>query len=332
MVYKDRDTAFNNRSPADSISKKSIVSDFSDLILLSGVLLVTLLFIYSPYINSGVIRYVLSLATVLFVPGYMLIAAVYPGKDSLGNMERLLLAVTFSIILVPMACFVLNYTIWGIRLDSTVAVITLLTGYFTVVAFLRRLALPKDRRLSLSLEWLYGDVRKVLVPSSKSTTDLLITAVLLLSIISVAAVTAYSAIGHRPVDRYTELFLCDANGSLGNYPTMLQSGQNSSIVVGISNFEGKDMVYNLVVNFDDGNMPFDIYREQVTVPDNQTVRRAIFLTPKKPYEQARVTFSLYDSQDIQTPYRQCYLLLNGTVDIKAGIWHADVRHMTMNKE
>ncbi len=309
MVYKDSDSAFKNRSPAGSVSQKPATGNFTDLILLSGVLLVMLLFVYLPHINDGVIRFVLALAVVLFVPGYMLIAAVYPGKDSLGNMERLLLAVTFSVILVPMACLVLNYTIWGIRLDPVIVVITLMTGFFTIVAFLRRLALPADRRLSFSLDWLYGDARKLLLPSSKSSLDVFILVVLLLSIVSVAAMVAYSVMGNRPADRYTELFLCDNNGSMGIYPTVLWPGQNYSVVAGISNYEGGDRVYDLVVNFDDGKAPFDFYRERIPVRDNQAVKRTIFLRPTRPWDDARVTFSLYNADDNQTPYRQCYLLL-----------------------
>jgi hypothetical protein len=33
----------------------------------------------------------------------------------------------------------------------------------------------------------------------------------------------------------------------------------------------------------------------------------------QPYESARITFSLYTDADHLNPYRQCYLLLNGTV-------------------
>ncbi|MGC9147220.1 MAG: DUF1616 domain-containing protein [Infirmifilum sp.] len=62
------------------------------------------------------LRYVLGSITVLFLPGYSLIEALYPRREELTPLERLALSIGLSLALVPLIGLVLNYTPFGIRL------------------------------------------------------------------------------------------------------------------------------------------------------------------------------------------------------------------------
>jgi hypothetical protein len=72
------------------------------------------------------LRYLAGAVFVLFVPGYVLIEALYPKVDELERLERFALDVGLSIAVVPLVGLVLNYTPWGIRLDPIFAALSLL--------------------------------------------------------------------------------------------------------------------------------------------------------------------------------------------------------------
>ena len=66
------------------------------------------------------LRYVTGSLYVLFLPGYLLIEALYPEERSLSPLERLALSLGLSLAVVPLIGLVLNYTPWGIRFTPIV--------------------------------------------------------------------------------------------------------------------------------------------------------------------------------------------------------------------
>ena len=63
------------------------------------------------------LRYVLGSLYVLYLPGAMLVEALYPRGEELEGLERVALSIGLSLALVPLVGLVLNYTPWGIRLE-----------------------------------------------------------------------------------------------------------------------------------------------------------------------------------------------------------------------
>jgi hypothetical protein len=96
-------------------------------------------FIYLRYVVGGVF--------VLYVPGYVLIEAIYPKAAELERLERFGLGVGLSLALVPLVGLVLNYTPWGIRLEPVFASLILLTLALGLYAVYRKygywLMMPK---------------------------------------------------------------------------------------------------------------------------------------------------------------------------------------------
>lgn len=88
----------------------------SDLLIVMGLVLLTNLFVLTPGLSESVLRNILVLPLVLFLPGYALIAALFPAKSNLDGIERTALSFGLSIAIVPLMGLGLNYTPWGIRL------------------------------------------------------------------------------------------------------------------------------------------------------------------------------------------------------------------------
>ena len=83
----------------------------------------TLIVLLAPFAEPA--RIGLGLVFVLFLPGYVLVAALYPRKDDLDLVERVALSLGLSIAVVPLIGLGLNYSPWGIRLNPILAFVTL---------------------------------------------------------------------------------------------------------------------------------------------------------------------------------------------------------------
>ena len=91
----------------------------SDLLAAIILALATLVFTLTP-LSDLPVRVPLGLLMVLFVPGYTLIAALFPKIGDLDGIERTALSFGLSIAVVPLIGLGLNYTPWGIRLIPVV--------------------------------------------------------------------------------------------------------------------------------------------------------------------------------------------------------------------
>ncbi len=102
--------------------------------LLTGAVLGTLLSIYLlpdslPWVA---IRWILGSIFVLYLPGFVIVEALFPEKKELSGIERLALSLGLSLAVVPLLGLVLNYTPWGIRLTPvtiTLSLTTLIVGF-----------------------------------------------------------------------------------------------------------------------------------------------------------------------------------------------------------
>src|SRR2546425_7106395 len=93
----------------------------------------------------------LALLLVLFVPGYILVAALFPSNKELDWIERIALSFGLSIAVVPLLGLLLNFTPWGIRFAPIVATIAAFTILVGLAAWWRRMRLREADRLAATL-------------------------------------------------------------------------------------------------------------------------------------------------------------------------------------
>ena len=82
-----------------------------DLALVIALTLACIMFVLIPPLNETPVRIILVLLLVLFLPGYSLIAALFPRKNDLDGIERIALSFGLSIAVVPLLGLALNYTV-----------------------------------------------------------------------------------------------------------------------------------------------------------------------------------------------------------------------------
>ena len=98
-----------------------------DLALVIFLTLLSIPFVLIPPLNETPVRIFLGLPLVLFLPGYTLIATLFPRKGDLDGIERIALSFGLSIAITPLLGLGLNYTPFGIRLTPVLTVLSLFT-------------------------------------------------------------------------------------------------------------------------------------------------------------------------------------------------------------
>ena len=91
---------------------------------------------------------ILGLLFILFIPGYTLIAALFPKKQDLDNIERLALSFGLSLAISPLIGLALNYTPFGIKLSPIVISLTIFTIIMVLVSYIRRRKVSSENRFN----------------------------------------------------------------------------------------------------------------------------------------------------------------------------------------
>jgi uncharacterized membrane protein len=115
-------------------------------------IITALLFVIIAFFPNNVVRIILGLPAVLFFPGFTLLAALFPRKESLNDIERFALSFGLSIAVVPLIALVLNYTPWGIRLYPILVSLFIFLFVMSFIGWFRNRKLFEEERISLHLK------------------------------------------------------------------------------------------------------------------------------------------------------------------------------------
>ena len=108
--------------------------------------LLTVLVVYALPSDSPLVmlRWVLGLTFVLLIPGYVMLEALFPKVRDMDGIERIVLSVGLSLVLVMLDGLLLNSTSWGIRLPWVVISLTILTVGLSIVGLVRRFGISVE--------------------------------------------------------------------------------------------------------------------------------------------------------------------------------------------
>ncbi|MCW4024983.1 MAG: DUF1616 domain-containing protein [Candidatus Bathyarchaeota archaeon] len=104
------------------------------------------------------VRQITGLVFVLFLPGFVLLKALYPStvpiptsSETLDKLERTALSIGLSISLIAISGLVLNYTPWGIRLTPVTLSLSALIVVFATIGLLREFSIVLNMPMSNSI-------------------------------------------------------------------------------------------------------------------------------------------------------------------------------------
>jgi uncharacterized membrane protein len=278
----------------------------SDLKIVIAVTLLTVVFVLTPTLEDTAIRTILGIPLVLFLPGYTLIAALFPGKKDLDSIERIALSFGLSIAIVPLIGLALNFTSWGIRLVPIIISLTFFIIVMSFIAHLRRLGLSENMRFNVKFKGVYDSLKTEIFVKSENRVDKILTIVLIISIVASVIMLVYVVVTPKQGEKFTEFYLLGTGGKAQDYPTNLTAGKTSSVIVGIVNHEYQPVNYTLQVKLNE-----EILKEQqVQTAHNQTWEQQVNFTPMRPGTGLKLQFLLYRNDNITQPYRDTHLWVN----------------------
>jgi len=246
-------------------------------------------------------RIAVGLLVVLFLPGYSLVAALFPRRDDMRGVVRLALSLGTSIAVVPLLCFPLNYTQLGVGRDPVLTVLPSFTITLSAIAWLRRIKLTNQEKFKVPFEDLF---RLKSSFTHQRLKDKFLCVILIASIISsLAAVLCLM----RPNvgEKFTEFYILGASGKASDYPTNLEIGDVGELIIGIANHEYGNMTYRLEVSLN-GNI---IHEEYLFLIHNETWLTSFSFQATDSGEDQKLEFCLYKGQEKEA-YRTLYLYVD----------------------
>ena len=217
----------------------------ADLILVVFWLAACIVVMYLPLLNATPLRIILALPVVLFIPGYSVVAALYPKDHDVELIERIALSFGLSIVVVPLIGYGLTFTPWGIRLDPLVTVICIFTLVMIGIAQHRRNQVPLPDRFSMPFSDIAAAGKKELFPATNSRVDRLLGIILSLGILAAALTTIFVFSVPKGGEKFSEFYLLDENRTTARYPNLTLVGQDYPMYVGVGNHESRNITYTI---------------------------------------------------------------------------------------
>ena len=203
-------------------------------------LLVVALIVAIFFSASDVLRIVFGLPFVLFLPGYVLVLALFPKKEGMGGVERVALSFGLSIAVTSLIGLILNYTAWGITLESTLYSIAAFIFVLSIMAWFRQKRLTEEERFSIEFQ--------LTAPGwGGGIWDKTLSVILVVSILGALGTLGYVIAKPKVGERFTEFYILGMEGKAIDYPKELVVGEEGKVMVGIINREHETVSYRIEV-------------------------------------------------------------------------------------
>ncbi|MDY9922521.1 DUF1616 domain-containing protein [Methanobacterium sp.] len=263
-------------------SKLVLPKNLITFILLSILMIITVLV---PPLNKTSLWMLPGSLFICFIPGYLLLAVMFPKNDDLELVERFALGCGSSLILTSLIGLAFNYTPWSIRLELILIVLAVFSLIFCLITFIRTKKLPLERRLRIrKLEKVLGIF-------------------LIICIILTIGTAAYTLLipGSIQTDdnktNFTDFYIKGVDVNASNYTLNLTSGTKGNLTMVLVNQEGSTVNYRLLVRVNNTTLKQD----NVTLQDNQQMEIPLNFTAGT-LGQRKMEFILYKLPD-QNPYQ-----------------------------
>ena len=261
-----------------------------DLLLISITTVISIIYILNPILNNTILKPVLGIILILFLPGYAIVSVIFPKKDYLYGIERLALSFAFPLIGLAIVIFLTNSTTVLISLKSLSIFISAFTILMVLIGYIRRRRVADDDRFYVN----FGG----------SKTRKILTIILILSII-LAISTAVYIIFKPNQNGSTEFNILSPVGNASVYPTNLTIGGNGKVALSIVNNESKTVDYHLVITSNGA-----VISEQNLTLTNGENKEIPYTFTAGSVGYKKIEFLLYKMPDNTNIYRSQYIYVN----------------------
>ena len=272
---------------------------FQNDLLLLNIITVLLIFIITLF-PSNALRITLGLPFVLFFPGYVLTAALFPRRNALDGMEKVALSFGMSIVVVSLVGLILNYTPWGIKLYPILISLAIFVAVISIVAWYRRWRLGESERFTIPFRLNLASWRR------QNFVDKVLSTILITAILGAMGTLGYVIATPKIGEKFTEFYILGLEGQAIEYPKEMRTGEQGRVLVGIVNREQETVSYWVKVTIDEvtlnGISPVVLHHED-------RWEQEVGFIPAQLGDNQKVEFSLY-KQGQSEAYRVIHLWID----------------------
>ena len=257
-----------------------------------------------PFFEGTFLRIIFAWTMVLFLPGYALIAFLFPEKKDLDFIERIALSFGLSAAITPVLGLILNFTPFGIRLLPIVVILSLFILLFTVLAYVKLKKIPNAERFNENLNFstAYSNISGSLkIPEKGMDKTLFI--IMILSAAFCVFTLIFVITVPKEGEKFTEFYILNTNGTANWYPTNLSTGDAGIVNVNVVSHEHERVTYELLIKWNDSET---LHSEQISLGDNETFSRDFTFTAGEQGTK-KLEFLLYKNNET---YRNLHLWVN----------------------
>lgn len=281
---------------------------FFDLLIVLLFTFLAYLFVLIPPFNQTSLRIIFALPILLFLPGYLLIAAIFPRREELSGIERFTLSIGLSIAIFVFDGFAISVTQWRFRPTSIIYSLSLIILILTLITLLVRLRIPEDRRFYLDLSIFSGFIESLRSDERPSDIEKALIIALAGSIIIASGMLVYAKLTFEE-EKFTMLYILGAGGKAEDYPSVVYLLEPSSITVGIENYEHAPANYTLQVKLGG----YLLKEENLSLSHGEKWVNKVYFTPKHVGKHLKLEFVLYKDGSM-IPYRSVHLWVDSLID------------------
>lgn len=306
-----------------------LLREFGDLgVTLAYVL--TVGFLVRAGFVEGSVRTLLAGPLLFFLPGYAVVASLFPAEPPDGErdggvlsasvlrrpgvewVERLALSVAVSVVVLVLVAVLLSLPGSSFASAPLVTVVVAVTALATLAAGARRGRLAPADRATLPVDRWHDEARAATVDAD-SGVDAALNVALALAVVVAVAALAVGLAAPQSGEAYTEAaLLTESDGELvaGGYPTDLTAGEPASVTLAVENHEGAATDYTAVVVLQrvqaDGESvtvleQSEVTRESVSVEAGERATQEVSVTPELLGEDLRLRVLVYTGDPPANP-------------------------------
>ncbi len=284
----------------------------SDLLFVTGLVILTDIFVLIPELNESFIRTALSLLMMLFLPGYALIAVLFPEKTGLEWLERIALSIGLSVAVVPLIGLGLNFTSWGIKEIPLLTSLSVFTLLLSGMAYARRIMLPEDSAFGISFRTSALNLMNEVLGKTESKTERTLSVLLAISFLVLIGTLGYVTFMPHEREPFTEFYILGPERMAENYTTQYVQGQSGTYIIGVTNREHKTMSYTMDVRLDNKSIPLPKNLQNIKLVHNTTLEEPLVITPSIEGTNMKLEFLLFNETEKKVPYENLNLWINVT--------------------
>ena len=170
------------------------------------------------------------------------------------------------------------------------------------------MALAAQDRFAVPFREGVASLKEEVLADEKSRLDRALTVILIITILMSVFALIYVIVTPKQGEKFTEFYILGPGGKAYDYPTQVQAGNKSTVIVGVVNHEYALVNYTMHLNLDNTT----ILKENMTLQHNQTWEEPVSYVLNKTGDDQKLEFLLYKEGNFTGPYRDLHLWVNVT--------------------